>query len=84
MKRLILIPLIFLLLSCEDKQESIENNVPVANDISIMTNEDVAVSIGYSDNNDATLVYEVVDAPTTEVFRMVSTRRTAISMVRIV
>jgi len=64
MKRLIFIPLIFLLLSCEDKQESIENNVPVANDISIMTNEDVAVSIGYSDNNDATLVYEVVDTPT--------------------
>ena len=52
------------MLSCEDKQESIDNNVPVANDISIVTNEYVAVSIEYSDNDDATLVYEVVDAPT--------------------
>ena len=64
MQRLLFIPIIFLLLSCEDKQESIDNNVPVANDISIVTNEDVAVSIEYSDNDDATLVYEVVDAPT--------------------
>jgi len=64
MKRLLFTPLIFFMLSCEDKQESIDNNVPVANDILIVTNEDVAVLIGYSDNDDATLAYEVVDPPT--------------------
>ncbi|SVD52430.1 uncharacterized protein METZ01_LOCUS405284, partial [marine metagenome] len=44
------------------------NDAPLASDVSATTDEDVAVEIEYSgtdiDNDDATLVYEVVDAPT--------------------
>ena len=61
MNRLLFLPLIVIILSCEDKQKY---NVPGANNISIVTNEDVAVLIRYSDNDDVTLVYEVVDTPT--------------------
>ena len=65
MKRLLFIPLIFLMLSCEDKQESIYNNVPVANDISIVTDENVPIDITLTgfDAEGSELIFEVTADP---------------------
>jgi len=65
MERLLFIPLIFFMLSCEDKQESIDNNVPVANDISKVTDENVPIDItltGY-DAEGSELIFEVTTDP---------------------
>jgi hypothetical protein len=65
MKRLLFIPLIFFMLSCEDKQESIDNHVPVANDISIVTDENLPIDITLTgfDAEGSELIYEVTAGP---------------------
>ena len=65
MQRLLFIPLIFLMLSCEDKEESIDNNVPVVNDISIVTDENVPIDITLTgfDAEGSELIFEVTADP---------------------
>ena len=53
------------MLFCEDKQESIDNNVPVANDISIVTDENVPIDITLTgfDTEGSELIFEVTANP---------------------
>ena len=52
-------------MSCEDKQESIDNNVPVANDISIVTDENIPIDITLTgfDAEGSELIFEVTADP---------------------
>ena len=65
MQRLLFIPLIFLMLSCEDKQESLDNDIPVAYDSLIVTDENVPIDITLTgfDAEGSELIFEVTAEP---------------------